>query len=67
MEYVNQLKDVGLHIEAAIVDQPATDQPVVTKKRVVECLQQIGQQDLAEILITKQGKSLSLLNTQSTT
>ena len=50
---MDQLNNVGL---AAVADQPATDQPVVTKKRVVECLQQIGQQELAEILITSQGK-----------
>ena len=57
MEYVDQLKEVGIYFEAAIADQSATDQPVVTKKRVVECLQQIGQQELAEILITSQGKN----------
>ena len=56
MEYVDKLNNIGLYFEAAIADQPATDQPVVTKKRVVECLQQIGQQELAEILITSQGK-----------
>ena len=50
MEYVDQLKDVNLCFEAAIADHPATKQPVVTKKRVVEGLQQIGQQDLADIL-----------------
>ena len=57
MEYVDKLNSIGLYFEAAIDDQPATDQPVVTKKRVVECLQQIGQQELAEMLITKQGKN----------
>ena len=56
VEYVDQLNNVGLYIKAAIADQPATDQPVVTKKRVAECLQQIGQQELAEILITSQGE-----------
>ena len=56
MEYVDKLNNIGLYFEAAIADQPATDQPVVTKKRVVECLQQIGQQELAEILIANQGK-----------
>ena len=54
---MDQLNNIGLYIEAAIADQPATDQPVVTKKRVVECLQQIGQQELAEMLITSQGKN----------
>ena len=57
VEYLDQLNNIGLHIEAAIADQPATDQPVVTKKRVVECLQRIGQQELAEMLITSQGKN----------
>ena len=56
MEYIDKLNNVGLYFEAAIADRPATDQPMVTKKRVVECLQQIGQQELAEILIKSQGK-----------
>ena len=55
MEYVDQLNNIGLYFEVAIADQPATKQPVVTKKRVVECLQQIGQQELAGILIKNQG------------
>ena len=55
VEYVDKLNNVGLYFEAAIADQPATKQPVVTKKRVVECLQQIGQQELAGILIKNQG------------
>ena len=56
VEYIEKFNNVGLYFEAAIADQPATDQPVVTKKRVVESLQQIGQEELAEILITSQGK-----------
>ena len=59
MEYVDQLKEIDLCLEAAIADQPATIQPVITKKRVVESLQQIGQQDLANILIKSQGKSFT--------
>ena len=59
MEYVDQLISVGLYLEAAITDKPATKQPVVTKKRVVECLQQIDQQELADILIKSQGKSFT--------
>ena len=55
VEYVVELNNIGLYFEAAIADQPATDQPVVTKKRVVECLQRIGQQELAGILIKNQG------------
>ena len=57
MEYVDKLNSIGLYFEAAIADQPATDQTVVTKKRVVECLQQIGQQELAEMMIASQGKN----------
>ena len=52
---MDKLKGVGLCFEAAITDQPATKQPVVTKKRVMECLQQIGQRELAGILIKNQG------------
>ena len=50
---MDKLNDVGLHFET---DQPSTDQPVVTKKRVVECLQQIGQPKLGGILSKRQGK-----------
>ena len=53
VEYLDKLQHVGLYFET---DQPATGQPVITKKRVVECLQQIGQHDLAGILIKRQGK-----------
>ena len=56
VEYLDKLNHVGLHFEAATADQPATDQPVITKKRVVECLQRIGQHELAGILIKRQGK-----------
>ena len=56
VEYVNRLNNVGLYFET---DQPAADQPVVTKKRVVECLQKIGQQELAGILIKRQGNIIS--------
>ena len=55
VEYVDKLNNVGLYFEGAIANQPATDQPIVTKKRVVQCLQQIGQQELAGILIKNQG------------
>ena len=44
------LNYIGLYFETAIADQPATDQPVITKKRVVDCLQQIGQRELAGII-----------------
>ena len=50
VEYVDKLNNIGLYFETTIADQPATDQSVVTKKRVVECLQQIGQRELAGII-----------------
>ena len=55
---MSQLKDVGLHLDAArgIADKPSTDQPVITKKKMVECLEQIGQHELARILSQQQGK-----------
>jgi hypothetical protein len=56
VEYIDKLNKVGLYFETAIADQPAADQPVVTMKRVVECLQQIGRQELAGILFANQGK-----------
>ena len=49
---MDKLNDVGLCFET---DQPSTDQPVVTKKRVVECLQQVGRPKLAGILSKRQG------------
>ena len=61
VEYLDKLKDAGLCFETAVsarpdIDQPAADQPLITKERVVECLQQIGQHELAEILSKKQGE-----------
>jgi hypothetical protein len=56
VEYVDKLSNVGLYLEIAIADQPSTDQPVITKKRVVECLQQIGQHKLVGILSKRRGK-----------
>ena len=53
VEYIDKLNDVGLYFES---DQPSTDQPAVTKKRVVECLQQIGQPKLGGILSKRQGR-----------
>ena len=55
VEYIDKLNNVGLYFETAVADQSATDQPVVTKKRVVECLQQIGQREFAGILMKTQG------------
>ena len=61
VEYLDELKDAGLCFETIVhdqptTDQPATDQPIITKKRVMECLQQIGQHELAAILSKKQGE-----------
>ena len=56
VEYLDRLREVGLHFEPAIADQAATEQPVITKKRVVECLQKINQYKLAGILIKRHGK-----------
>ena len=53
---MDKLKDIGLYLDAAIADKPSTDQPVITKKRMMECLEQIGQHELARILIKQQGK-----------
>ena len=55
---MDKLNDVGLYFETdqPSTYQPSTDQPVVTKKRVVECLQQIGRPKLAGILSKRQGK-----------
>ena len=53
---MDKLKDVGLYLETAIADKPFADQPVITKKRMIECLQQIGQHELARILSKQQGK-----------
>ena len=61
VEYLDELKGAGLCFETVVdnqptTDQPATDQSRITKKRVMECLQQIGQHELAEILSKKQGE-----------
>ena len=53
---MDNLKDIGLYLDAAIADKPSTDRPVITKKRMVNCLEQIGQHMLARILIREQGK-----------
>jgi hypothetical protein len=59
VEYIDKLNKIGLYFETSAADQPATNQPVVNKKRVVECLQQIGQHELARILIKSQGEFFS--------
>ena len=50
-EYSTKLKEKGLDFESAISEQLS-----VTKERVVSCLQDIGQSDLATILSKKQGE-----------
>ena len=60
VEYVDKLNDIGLYFET---DQPSTDQPAVTKKRVVECLQQIGQSKLGGILSKRQGRISNKVHT----
>jgi hypothetical protein len=66
VEYIDKLNNIGLYFETAVADQPAADQPVVniTKKRVVECLQQIGQHELAGILNKTQGKISQVVKIQ---
>jgi hypothetical protein len=69
VEYIDKLNKVGLYFETAIADQPAadqpaTEQPVVTMKRVVECLEQIGRQELARILVKSQGKIFQKISSQ---
>ena len=56
VEYIDELQDIGLYLDAAIADKPSTDQPVITKKRMVKCLEQIGQHELARILSKRQGE-----------
>ena len=53
---MDKLNNIGLSFETAIADQSSTEQPVVTMKRVVESLKQIGQQELAGILFKSHGK-----------
>jgi hypothetical protein len=56
VEYVDKLIDAGLYFKTVVTDHPSTDQPVITKKRVADYLEQIGQHKLAGILIKRQGK-----------
>ena len=52
VEYLDNLKQVGIDFETAVARQTT-----ITKKKVVESLQQIRQHHLADILIGKQGES----------
>ena len=53
VEYLDKLKGVGLNIESAAV----TSKTAITKRKVVQCLQQIHQPQLAGILRAKHGES----------
>ena len=52
VEYLDILREGGLNFETAV-----TSQTTITKKKVVEYLQQIGQCHLADILNGRQGES----------
>ena len=52
VEYLDKLKEVGLNFETAVASQT-----IITKKKVVESLQQIHQHHLADILSARQGES----------
>ena len=52
VEYLDKLKQVGIDFETAVASQTT-----ITKKRVVESLQQIHQHNLADILNGRQGES----------
>ena len=52
VEYLDKLNEVGLNFETAIASQTT-----VTKKKVVESLQQIRQHHLADILSARQGEN----------
>ena len=52
VEYLDNLKQVGIDFETAVASQTT-----ITKKKVVESLQQIRQHNLADILNGRQGES----------
>ena len=52
VEYLDNLKQVGIDFETAVASQTT-----ITKKKVVESLQQIRQHHLADILNGRQGES----------
>ena len=52
VEYLDKLKQVGIDFETAVASQTT-----ITKKRVVESLQQIRRHNLADILNGRQGES----------
>ena len=51
VEYLDKLKEVGIDFETAV-----TSQTTITKRKVVQCLQWIGQHHLADILSARQGE-----------
>ena len=55
VDHLDKLDGVGLKLSIAVASQTA-----ITKKSVVECLKQIGQPDLANVLSARQGENLLL-------
>ena len=56
VDHLDKLDGVGLKLSTAAASQTA-----ITKKNVVDCLQQIGQHDLANVLSARQGENLQNL------
>lgn len=52
VDHLDKLEGIGFKLSIA-----AASQTSITKKRVVESLQQIGQHDLASVLSSRQGKN----------
>ena len=54
-EHLSKLAENGLDLESYI-----SGQQKITKKRIVECLHHIGQNDISKTLKSKQGKNIIL-------
>ena len=52
VEYQDELNKIGLNFETIVASQAS-----ITKKKVVQCLRQIHQPHLADILSARQGES----------
>ena len=52
VEYLDELNTIGLNFETIVASQTP-----ITKKKVVQCLRQIHQPHLADILSARQGES----------
>ena len=52
VEYLDELNKIGLNFETIVASQAS-----ITKKKVVQCLQQIHQPHLADILRARLGES----------